>query len=103
MNILKKVSSMKLYVGNLSSAVTEEDLKSVFSTYGDLSSVTIIKDRMSQDSKGFGFVEFANNTEASKAMKELNSKEIKGKSIVVNEARPKTENKGGYGSSNRRW
>lgn len=98
---------MKLYVGNLSTSVTEEDLKSIFSTYGTLSSVAIIKDRISQDSKGFGFVEFSNNTEASKAMKELNSKDLKGKSIVVNEARPKTENSGGFrsgsGSSNRRW
>lgn len=93
---------MKLYVGNLSTAVTEEDLKSVFSTYGNLSSVAIIKDRISQDSKGFGFVEFSNNTEGTKAMKELNSKELKGKAIVVNEARPKTENSG-HGSSNRRW
>lgn len=93
---------MKLYVGNLANTVTEEDLKRIFASYGTLNSAVVIKDRTSQDSKGFGFVEFQNNTEGAKAMKELNAKEIKGKSMVVNEARPKTENSSGYGS-NRRW
>lgn len=94
---------MKLYVGNLSKNVTEEELKGIFTSYGSLTSAVIIKDRMSQDSKGFGFVEFQNTEDATKAMNELNSKEIKGRSIVVNEARPKTENTSGFGSSNRRW
>jgi len=96
---------MKLYVGNLSNSVTEEDLKSIFSTYGNLSSTVVIKDRITQDSKGFGFVEFQSDSEGNKAMKELNSKELKGKSIVVNEARPKTDNKsgGGFNSSRSRY
>jgi RNA recognition motif-containing protein len=97
---------MKLYVGNLSKSVTEEDLKSIFSVYGNLSSTTVIKDRITRDSKGFGFVEFQTGADGIKAMKELNSKEIQGKEIVVNEARPKTDNPsgGGYGgSSNRRY
>lgn len=94
---------MKLYVGNLAHSVTEDDLKGIFNSYGTLASTVIIKDRLNQDSKGFGFVEFENNEDGVKAMKELNSKEIKGKSIVVNEARPKTEKTSGNGSSNRRW
>ncbi|MBI2420268.1 MAG: RNA-binding protein, partial [Ignavibacteriales bacterium] len=91
---------MKLYVGNLSTSVTEEDLKSLFSSYGNLSSVAVIKDRFTQDSKGFGFVEFMTGSEGLKAMKELNSKELKGKEIVVNEARPKTDNRSGGGGFN---
>ncbi len=96
---------MKLYVGNLSKEVTEEDLKQVFSVYGNLSSTAVIKDRFTQDSKGFGFVEFQTASEGLKAMKELNSKEIKGKEIVVNEARPKTDNRSGGGgfNSGSRW
>ena len=94
---------MKLYVGNLANSVTEEDLKGIFNSYGALTSSVIIKDRTTQTSKGFGFIEFQNTADAAKAMKELNSKEIKGKSIVVNEARPKTENTSGFGSSDRRW
>jgi RNA recognition motif-containing protein len=94
---------MKLYVGNLANSVTEEDLKGIFTSYGALTSAVIIKDRINQSSKGFGFIEFQNSTDAAKAMKELNAKEIKGRSIVVNEARPKTENTSGFGSSNRRW
>jgi RNA recognition motif-containing protein len=94
---------MKLYIGNLSKEVTEDDLKGIFSAYGDVTSIAVIKDRFTQDSKGFGFVEFQSNTEGAKAMKELNSKEIKGKEMVVNEARPKTENRsdGRFKSSNR--
>ena len=97
---------MKLYVGNLSKNVTEEDLKQVFSSYGNIESTAIILDRFSRESKGFGFVELQSQTEGQRAIKELNSKEIKGKEIVVNEARPKTENRDGGGSrfsSNKRW
>jgi cold-inducible RNA-binding protein len=94
---------MKLYVGNLSKAVTEEDLEKVFSVYGPLVSTAVIKDRFTQDSKGFGFVEFSATADGQKAMKELNSKEIKGKEIAVNEARPKTENRSSGSGSGRRW
>jgi RNA recognition motif-containing protein len=93
---------MKLYVGNLSKAVTEEDLEQVFSAYGTVTSTAVIKDRFTQDSKGFGFVEFAAVADGQKAMKELNSKEIKGKEIAVNEARPKTERSSGSGFG-KRW
>jgi len=93
---------MKLYIGNLSKQVTEADLNEIFSAYGNIVSTSIIKDRDTQESKGFGFIEFSDNTEGAKAMKELNSKEIKGREIVVNEARPKTDRSGGF-SSNRRY
>ncbi|MHC1738187.1 MAG: RNA recognition motif domain-containing protein [Ignavibacteriaceae bacterium] len=94
---------MKLYIGNLSKQVTEADLNEVFSPYGNIASTSIIKDRDTQESKGFGFIEFNDNTEGAKAMKELNSKEIKGREIVVNEARPKTDRPSGGFSSNRRY
>jgi len=90
----------------MSKQVTEEDLNNLFSAYGNITSATVIKDRETQESKGFGFVEFSDNTEALKAMKELNAKEIKGREIVVNEARPKTENRSGGGNrfnSGKRW
>ncbi len=95
---------MKLYIGNLSKQVTEDDLKTIFSAYGAVASTAVIKDRFTQDSKGFGFVEFTTSSDGVKAMKELNSKEIKGKEIVVSEARPKTDNRSGGGfNSSSRW
>ncbi len=80
---------MNIYVGNLSPDVNEEDLNNLFSEYGKVTSVKIIKDIYTKESKGFGFLELAQNLEAQKAITELNSKELKGKEIVVNEARPR--------------
>ena len=80
---------MNIYVGNLSQDVTEEDLNNLFSEYGNITSVKIIKDMYSNTSKGFGFLELSGNTEAQKAINALNSKEFKGKEIIVNEARPR--------------
>ncbi len=88
---------MNIYVGNLASDVSEEDLKNLFSEYGNITSVKVIKDMYSGTSKGFGFIELSNQTEAQKAINELNSKELKGKSIVVNEARPKNDSGSGGG------
>ncbi len=84
---------MNIYVGNLSTSVSEEDLRNIFSGYGNITSVKVIKDMYTGVSKGFGFVEMTG--EAEKAIKELNSKDLKGKNIVVNEARPKTNGTGG--------
>ncbi len=83
---------MNIYVGNLSTEVTEEDLNNLFSEYGNITSVKIIKDMYSGTSKGFGFIELSGQAEAQAAINKLNSKELKGKSIVVNEARPKSSN-----------
>ncbi|MFC2135226.1 RNA recognition motif domain-containing protein [Bacteroidota bacterium] len=87
---------MNIFVGNLSLDVNETDLETEFSKYGQVRSVKIIRDLFSQASKGFGFVEMPANMEAMTAIKELNTQQIKGKNIVVNEARPpRTKGKGG--------
>lgn len=93
---------MNIYVGNLSREVTDNDLNQLFSTYGALKSSKVIRDMFSQDSKGFGFVEMQNKSEGEKAISELNGKELKGKKIVVNEARPKSDNRRGGGGQTRR-
>ena len=82
---------MNIYVGNLASDVTEEDLMNLFSQHGQVKEVKIIKDMFSQESRGFGFVEMPGQTEAQNAIKELNNQELKGKNLVVNEARPKRD------------
>jgi cold-inducible RNA-binding protein len=92
---------MKIYVGNLSYEVTEDELRTVVEQFGQVESVAIIKDKYSGQSKGFGFVEMASQTEGQAAIDGLNGTELKGKSINVNEARPRTEGRsgggGGYG------
>ncbi|MBU2444622.1 MAG: RNA-binding protein [Bacteroidetes bacterium] len=96
---------MNIYVGNLSKEVTDNDLNQLFGTYGTPKSAKVIRDMFSQDSKGFGFVEMQSKAEGEKAISELNGKDLKGKKIVVNEARPKTDNRrggGGGGGQNRR-
>jgi cold-inducible RNA-binding protein len=80
---------MKIYVGNLSYNTTESDLRDLFSPFGNPSSVAVIMDRQTNQSKGFGFVEFDNDAEARAAIAALNGKEIGGRSLKVNEARPK--------------
>jgi len=92
---------MKIYVGNLSYEVTEDDLKVAFKEFGQVESVTIIKDKYSGQSKGFGFVEFASKAEGQAAIDGLNGKEIKGRTLNVNEARPRPEGHGGYGGGHR--
>jgi len=88
---------MKLYVGNLSYEVTEEDLKQSFEQFGQVESVAIITDKFTGKSKGFGFVEMASKAEGQSAIDGLNGKELKGRTLNVNEARPRTENRGGRG------
>ncbi|MDX1512658.1 MAG: RNA-binding protein [Gammaproteobacteria bacterium] len=80
---------MKLYVGNLPYSVTEDDLKQTFSEFGELGEVIVITDKFSGQSKGFGFVEMPNNSEADAAIKALNETNFKGRNIKVNEARPR--------------
>jgi len=88
---------MNIYVGNLSFEVTEEDLQEAFEAFGQIESVKIIKDNYNGRSKGFGFVEMSNNAEAQAAISALNDKELKGRTLKVNTARPRTENRGGRG------
>ncbi len=83
---------MKLYVGNLPYELNEDELRDMFSQFGEVATVNIITDRVTKRPKGFGFVEMPNNEEAENAMKDLNEKEIKGRKLRVNEARPKEEN-----------
>ena len=93
---------MKIYVGNLSYEVIEEDLRLALEPFGKVESVTIIKDKHSGQSKGFGFVEMASKAEGQSAIDGLNGKELKGRTLNVNEARPRTEGRsgrGGYGGN----
>jgi RNA recognition motif-containing protein len=85
---------MKIYVGNLSYTVTEDDLRKDFETFGQVASVSIIKDKFSGQSKGFGFVEMTSNEEAKAAITALNGKEMKGRNLNVNEARERTDSRG---------
>lgn len=80
---------MNIYIGNLNYRVREEDLKQVMEEYGAVDSVKIIKDRETGRSKGFAFVEMANDDDAKKAIEELNEAEYEGRQMVVKEARPK--------------
>ncbi|MEW6616254.1 MAG: RNA-binding protein [Thermodesulfobacteriota bacterium] len=86
---------MKIYVGNLSYKVTEEDLRLAFEQFGQVESTAIIKDRDSGQSKGFGFVEMPSKAEGQSAIDDLNGKELKGRTLNVNEARPRTDSRGG--------
>ena len=88
---------MQIYVGNLSYEVTEEDLRQEFGAFGEITSANIITDKYSGRPKGFGFVEMASKSEAEAAITGLNGKTLKDRTIVVNEARPRTDNRsGGY-------
>ncbi|MGE5683085.1 MAG: RNA recognition motif domain-containing protein [Bacillota bacterium] len=91
---------MNIYVGNLSREVTDQDLQDAFSAYGQVKSVKVIRDHDSGESKGFGFVDMPQNTEAQAAIQKLNEKMLKGRKINVNEARPKTNDGNRRGSNN---
>jgi len=86
---------MKIYVGNLSYNVTEEDLRQALEAFGPVNSASIIKDKTTGQSKGFGFVEMEAEADGKAAIEGLNGKELKGRAIVVNEARPRPEGSGG--------
>ncbi|UCE51358.1 MAG: RNA-binding protein [Desulfobacterales bacterium] len=88
---------MNIYVGNLPYQVSEEDLRVAFEPFGQVESVNIIKDKYSGQSKGFGFVEMPSEEEARSAINELNGKELNGRTLNVNEARPRSERGRGGG------
>lgn len=95
---------MKIYVGSLSFDVTEEDLRQAFEAYGQVESATLIKDKFSGQSRGFEFVEMPAQAEAQSAINGLNGKELKGQTLNVNAARPRSEGgrgKGGRGGGGR--
>jgi len=89
---------VNIYVGNMSGDVTEEDLQEAFGAYGQVSSAKVIKDKYSDVSRGFGFVEMPAKAEAEAAISGMNGAELKGQTLTVNEARPRPQgNRGGGG------
>lgn len=91
---------MNIYVGNLSRELTEEELREAFTEFGEVTSAKIITDRDSGVSRGFGFVEMAGKSEAQAAITGLNGRELKGRTLTVNEARSRSDDRRGGG---RRW
>jgi RNA recognition motif-containing protein len=90
---------MNIYVGNIPRGVTENELRELFQAFGEISSASVIKDKFSGESRGFGFVEMPNKEEGQKALAALNGKDFKGRPLTVNEARPRTDKPrtGGFG------
>jgi cold-inducible RNA-binding protein len=86
-----------IFVGNLSFGATEASVRSLFEQYGTIDRVSIVTDRETGQARGFGFVEMSNNAEAQRAISELNGRELDGRALNVNEARPKEERGGGGG------
>ena len=106
---MKERKKVNIYVGNLSRDVTEDDLREAFGAFGQVASANIIKDRFSGESRGFGFVEMPEKAEAQAAISGLNGKDLKGRALSVNEARPRAEgrrdrgDRGGGGGGRRSW
>jgi cold-inducible RNA-binding protein len=92
---------MNIYVGNLSFKAAENDLRQAFAAFGAVTSVAIIKDQVTSKSRGFAFVEMDNSTEAQAAIAGLNGKDLLGRPLMVNEARPRTPGGGGGGGPRR--
>lgn len=105
---MKGRKKVNIYVGNLSRDVNEEDLREAFGAFGQVASVNIIKDKFSGEPRGFGFVEMPEKAEAQAAIADLNGKDLKGQTLNVNEARPRSEGRrdrggGGRGGGRRPW
>ena len=94
---------MNIYCGNLAYAVTEEDLRNAFGQFGEVTSVNVITDKFSGQSKGFGFVEMADNSEADAAIKALNDTPLSGRNIRVNQAKPREDRPQRSGGGGARW
>ena len=92
---------MDIYVGNLSFQISEAELQDIFQEYGEVNSVKIITDKVTGKSKGFGFIGMSNEEDAQKAIDSLNGRQINGRNMVVNMARPKEEGSGGGGGGYR--
>jgi len=92
---------MNIYVGNLSWNLKDQDLANLFTPFGEVASAKIVMDKFTQRSKGFGFVEMKEDTQAQAAIAQLNGSEVDGRNLVVNESRPKEEGSGGGGFKKR--
>jgi RNA recognition motif-containing protein len=105
--ILYQVGFVKIYVGNLSHDAADSDLQKAFEAFGKVQTATVVKDKFSGQSRGFGFVEMADNKEAQAAIDGLNGKEFMGRALNVNEARPRVDHQGGGkrggGGKRRSW
>ena len=95
---------MNIYVGNLTFSMTEDELRTTFAAHGEVSTARIITDRETGRSRGFGFVEMADNGQAEAAIQAMNGKDFDGRALTVNEAKPRENNRGGGGfGGDRRW
>ena len=92
---------MNIYVGNLLREATKDDLRQAFEAFGQVTSVNIISDKYTGDSRGFGFLEMPNHQEAKSAIAGLDGKDLKGRTLKVNEARPRDDRRGGFGGKRR--
>jgi RNA recognition motif-containing protein len=92
---------MNIYVGNLSREASEEDLRQAFEAFGQVSTINIIKDKFSGEARGFAFIEMPSKDEGQAAINGMNGKELKGRSLTVNEARPRTDDRRGGGGGRR--
>lgn len=86
---------MNIYVGNIPREATEDDLRKAFEAFGRVDTINIIKDKFTGEIRGFGFIEMPARSEAEAAISNMNGKEFKGRTLTVNEARPRTEKRGG--------
>jgi RNA recognition motif-containing protein len=106
---MPKETAMNLYVGNLPYRITEDQLRAAFEEFGQVSSCTIVKDKVSGQSKGFGFLEMPESSGAEAAITNLNGRDLMGRKINVNEARPRENRPSGgrspqaYGGGGERW
>ena len=94
--------SMKLYVGNVSFNTSNQDLNEMFGAFGTVESANIVEDRETGRSRGFGFVEMSSKSEGEEAISGLNGKEVDGRSLTVNEAKPRENRSGGGGGARKR-
>ncbi|HTP96607.1 MAG TPA: RNA-binding protein [Burkholderiales bacterium] len=88
---------MNIFVGNLSFAVTDDELRKAFEAFGTVTSATVVKDKLSNKPRGFGFVEMPDTAAAQSAISALSGRQLKGRPLSVNEARPRADNRGGSG------
>ncbi len=98
---MNEAANKKLYVGSLPYSITEDELRDLFSQFGEIESVRIITDKFTGQSKGFGFVEMANPDDAAKAVEGMNGKQLGGRTLIVNDARPEQKRERTFGGGDR--